>query len=188
MVKSVNGTTIKNLAQLVEVLRDCQDEFVTFEFCGRDGEALVFPRAAVLSATEDILNGQRGPQPGFAGHRWRCRKPPARRRIREVFCLKPTRRIVADTPRGFPASVGGVDAITREAILTLTKTGSRPGGRAVEVHRAMLKEAMHGQATATGTSFNAAAFDTQMTEAVLEQREKIAMGVEEAPSRHRRCL
>ena len=61
VVRTVNGTTIKNLAQLVEVLRDCKDEFVTFEFCGRDSEALVFPRTAVLSATEDILtdNGVR---------------------------------------------------------------------------------------------------------------------------------
>ena len=85
------------------------------------------------------------------------------------------------TSKEAPDKVGGVDAITREAILTLTKRVADLEA-AVEVHRTMLKEAMHGQATATGTSFNAAAFDTQMTEAVLEQREKMAMGIEEAPS------
>ena len=74
-----------------------------------------------------------------------------------------------------------MDAITREAILTLTKRVADLEA-AVEVHRATLKEAMHGQAVASGTSFNAAAFDTQMTEAVLEQREKMALGVEEAPA------
>ena len=74
-----------------------------------------------------------------------------------------------------------MDAITREAILTLTKRVADLEA-AVEVHRTMLKEAMHGQAIATGTSFNATAFDTQMTEAVLEQREKMAMGIEEAPA------
>ena len=74
-----------------------------------------------------------------------------------------------------------MDAITREAILTLTKRVADLEA-AVEVHRTMLKETMHGQAVASGTSFNAAAFDTQMTEAVLEQREKMALGVEEAPA------
>ena len=74
-----------------------------------------------------------------------------------------------------------MDAITREAILTLTKRVADLEA-AVEVHRTLLKEAMHGQATAAGMSFNAAAFDTQITEAVLEQREKMALEVEEAPS------
>ena len=85
------------------------------------------------------------------------------------------------TNPGATANVGAVDAITREAILTLTKRVADLEA-AVEVHRTLLKEAMHGQASAAGTSFNAAAFDTQMTEAVLEQREKMAMGVEEVPS------
>ena len=52
----------------------------------------------------------------------------------------------------------------------------------MEVHRTMLKEVMHGRANVAGTSFDSAAFDTQMTGAVLEQREKMAMGVEEATS------
>jgi len=61
VVKSVNGTAIKNLEHLVEVLRDCQDEMLSIEFDNRTGEALVFPRAEMAAATEEILtdNGVR---------------------------------------------------------------------------------------------------------------------------------
>jgi hypothetical protein len=61
VVYSVNGTRIKSLAHLVAVLRDLKDPFVTFEFDQKGGEALVFPRAAMVAATEDILtdNGVR---------------------------------------------------------------------------------------------------------------------------------
>jgi hypothetical protein len=61
ILKTVNGTPVKSLAHLVEVLRDLKDEFVTFEFDGRLGEALVFRRQEMLVATEQILtdNGVR---------------------------------------------------------------------------------------------------------------------------------
>jgi S1-C subfamily serine protease len=61
VVKTVNGVVIKNLNHLVQVLRDATDEFVTFEFDGRNMEALVFQRREMLAATEDILtdNGVR---------------------------------------------------------------------------------------------------------------------------------
>jgi S1-C subfamily serine protease len=56
VVKTVNGRPIKNLAHLVEVLRDLKDEFVTFEFNSRTtGETIVFPRAEMVAATNDIL-------------------------------------------------------------------------------------------------------------------------------------
>jgi S1-C subfamily serine protease len=56
VVKTVNGRPIKNLAHLVEVLRDLKEEFVTFEFNTRaSGETVVFPRAEMLAATNDIL-------------------------------------------------------------------------------------------------------------------------------------
>jgi S1-C subfamily serine protease len=56
VVKTVNAHPIKNLAHLVEVLRDLKDEFVTFEFNARtSGETLVFPRADLIAATSDIL-------------------------------------------------------------------------------------------------------------------------------------
>ena len=61
VVYAVNGTRIKSLQHLVAVLRDLMDPFVTFEFDQKGGEALVFSRPAIVSATEEILmdNGVR---------------------------------------------------------------------------------------------------------------------------------
>ena len=61
VLRTVNGIPIRNLRQLVEVLRDCRDEYVAFEFYERNKEAPVFPRKAMLAATEEILtdNGVR---------------------------------------------------------------------------------------------------------------------------------
>jgi len=58
---SVNGTPVKSLKHLVELLRDLKDPFVNFEFAAKSGEALVFSRQALLAATDDILtdNGVR---------------------------------------------------------------------------------------------------------------------------------
>ena len=61
VVYSINGLAIKSLAHLVAVLRDLKDPFVTIEFGSKAGEALVFSRAAIMAATDDILtdNGVR---------------------------------------------------------------------------------------------------------------------------------
>jgi S1-C subfamily serine protease len=61
VVKAINGIRIKNLAHLVAVLRDCQAEFVTVDYDARMGETMVFPRAQMVAATEEILtdNGVR---------------------------------------------------------------------------------------------------------------------------------
>jgi len=61
VVKSVNGTAIKNLRHLVATLRDATGEFLVIEFSGRANETLVFPRKDMLAATEEILtdNGVR---------------------------------------------------------------------------------------------------------------------------------
>jgi S1-C subfamily serine protease len=56
VVKSVNGVAIRNLNHLVEVIRDSTDDFVTIEFVERDSEIMVFPRKAMIAATDDILN------------------------------------------------------------------------------------------------------------------------------------
>jgi S1-C subfamily serine protease len=57
VVKTVNRHPVKNLPHLVEVLRDLQDQFVTFEFNMRGGgETISFPRAEMTAATEEILN------------------------------------------------------------------------------------------------------------------------------------
>jgi len=55
VVYAVNGTHIKSLVHLVAVLRDLKDSFVTIEFDQKGGEALVFSRQAIMSATDDIL-------------------------------------------------------------------------------------------------------------------------------------
>jgi hypothetical protein len=61
VVYSVNGTPVKSLKHLVALLRDLKDPFVTLEFASKGGEALVFSRAALVAATDDILtdNGVR---------------------------------------------------------------------------------------------------------------------------------
>jgi len=61
VVRSVNGVKIRSLKHLVAVLRDLKDEFVVFELDQRGGEALVFPRKEMVTATEEILtdNGVR---------------------------------------------------------------------------------------------------------------------------------
>ena len=60
VVKAINGTAIKNLGHLVEVLRDSREEFIVVEFAGR-GETLVFARKELLRTTDEILtdNGVR---------------------------------------------------------------------------------------------------------------------------------
>jgi S1-C subfamily serine protease len=61
VVKKVNGIPVKNLNHLVEILRDAKDEFITIECDTRYGETMIFPRAQMLAATDDILtdNGVR---------------------------------------------------------------------------------------------------------------------------------
>ncbi|HMD72359.1 MAG TPA: trypsin-like peptidase domain-containing protein [Steroidobacteraceae bacterium] len=61
VVYSINGKRVGSLNQLVALLRDLTDEFVTLEFDQRSGESLVFPRAEMVAATEEILtdNGVR---------------------------------------------------------------------------------------------------------------------------------
>jgi hypothetical protein len=61
VLERVNGAEVKNLAHLVELLRDQTAEFVTFEFAGEFTETLVFSHREVLDATEAILtdNGVR---------------------------------------------------------------------------------------------------------------------------------
>lgn len=56
VVKAINGVRVKNLAHLVQLLRDCKDEFIVVEFENRFGETMVFPRAEMQAATDDVLN------------------------------------------------------------------------------------------------------------------------------------
>ncbi|HVS38065.1 MAG TPA: trypsin-like peptidase domain-containing protein, partial [Gemmataceae bacterium] len=64
VVKDVNGVKIKNLRHLVETIRDCKDDFLTFHFAEDLSEVLVFDRKEMEKATEEILDengiGHRG--------------------------------------------------------------------------------------------------------------------------------
>lgn len=55
VVESINGTMVKNLRHLVELLRDLPDEHVVIVFAGRGAEIVVLPRAAARLATDEIL-------------------------------------------------------------------------------------------------------------------------------------
>jgi S1-C subfamily serine protease len=56
VVQAINGTSVKNLAHLVELLRDSRDEFIVFDFAGRETDSIVLNRAEVAAATEELLN------------------------------------------------------------------------------------------------------------------------------------
>ena len=77
VVQSINGTAIKNLAHLVEVLRDSTDEFIVIEVAGRGNELVVLPRAETQAATEEILtdNGVRAQGSPDVLKVWEAKKP-----------------------------------------------------------------------------------------------------------------
>jgi S1-C subfamily serine protease len=55
VVASVNRIKIRSLKHLVEVFRDCSDEFIEIEFAEAGAEKLVFNRKEIATATESIL-------------------------------------------------------------------------------------------------------------------------------------
>jgi hypothetical protein len=77
VVKSVNGIPVRNLNHLVQVLRDAKGESVTIAFYERDSETVVFPRPALLAATDDILtdNGVRSQGSPDTLAIWNARAP-----------------------------------------------------------------------------------------------------------------
>ncbi len=63
VVGEVNGVRIRNLRHLAETLRDATGTYVVFKFQDRRAETLVFRRAEITAAAEEILtdNGIRQP-------------------------------------------------------------------------------------------------------------------------------
>ncbi|MCA9123423.1 MAG: trypsin-like peptidase domain-containing protein [Planctomycetaceae bacterium] len=55
VVKAVNGTDIRNMRHLVELLRDSKDEFIHSDFDAKFSEKLVFSREEIEAASDDIL-------------------------------------------------------------------------------------------------------------------------------------
>ncbi len=56
VLKSVNGTKIKNLRHLVETLRELDARQVAFDFADKNVETLVFNRVEMLSAMDLIMS------------------------------------------------------------------------------------------------------------------------------------
>jgi len=54
LVEKINDTKVKNLAHVVELIRDAEGEYLTVTLCGRY-DVLVFNRQELLDVTEDIL-------------------------------------------------------------------------------------------------------------------------------------
>ncbi len=55
VVESVNGTRVKNLRHLVELIRDATGDSLVLQFGGHGAEDMVFNRQELLTATEQIL-------------------------------------------------------------------------------------------------------------------------------------
>jgi hypothetical protein len=55
VVKSINGTQIKNMKHFVETVRDSRGDFLKFEFADNSSGIMVFNRIELENATEQIL-------------------------------------------------------------------------------------------------------------------------------------
>jgi hypothetical protein len=64
VLSEVNGTKIKNLAHLVDLIRSCKYEYMTFRFAEDYSETLVFRRKAMLDATETLMSENGIPRKG----------------------------------------------------------------------------------------------------------------------------
>jgi hypothetical protein len=56
VVQEINGVRVRNLRHLVEILRDCMDEYLTFRFAEPGAEVMIFRRAEMEQATEEVLD------------------------------------------------------------------------------------------------------------------------------------
>jgi hypothetical protein len=56
VIRSINGTAVKNLVHLVGVLRSSKEKFTVIEFAELGAEALVLPHDECLAATDELLS------------------------------------------------------------------------------------------------------------------------------------
>jgi hypothetical protein len=54
-VGEVNGTPVRNLKHMVEIIRDADGEFVDISFQNKGRGRIVFRREEALRATEEVL-------------------------------------------------------------------------------------------------------------------------------------
>jgi hypothetical protein len=80
VVKDVDGVPIRNLCQLVELLRDGRGEFLTIRFFGEMSETLVFPRRAIEDSTPELMRDNGIPKRGTDDVMviWNSRAAPTR--------------------------------------------------------------------------------------------------------------
>jgi S1-C subfamily serine protease len=64
VVSEVNGTKVKNLAHLVDLIRSCKDEYLTFRFAEDYAETLVLRRQVMLEATASLMSENGIPRRG----------------------------------------------------------------------------------------------------------------------------
>ncbi|HBO43121.1 MAG TPA: serine protease [Planctomycetaceae bacterium] len=76
VVEKINDTPVKNLAHLVELIRDAEGEYLIVTLCGRY-ELLVFNRQELIDATEEILadEGIRNQYSDDLRDVWEAKKP-----------------------------------------------------------------------------------------------------------------
>ncbi|HSY44032.1 MAG TPA: trypsin-like peptidase domain-containing protein, partial [Candidatus Acidoferrum sp.] len=55
VVKSINDVPVKNLKDLVQIIREAKGEYIRIEFYGIDAPIFVFPRAEMAEETDSIL-------------------------------------------------------------------------------------------------------------------------------------
>ena len=56
VVKEINGVRVKNMAHMVELLRDTKEKYTTISFDDKGSESIVFDHKEALAATEDVLS------------------------------------------------------------------------------------------------------------------------------------
>jgi len=56
VVKAINGTPVKNIRHMVELLRDSKEKYTTILFDDRASETIVFHHQEALKATEEVLS------------------------------------------------------------------------------------------------------------------------------------
>ncbi len=56
VVKEINGTKVKNIRHMVELLRDSKEKYTTISFDDRASETIVFNHQEALKATEEVLS------------------------------------------------------------------------------------------------------------------------------------
>ena len=56
VVKEFNGVRVKNVAHMVELLRDTKEKYTTISFDDKGSETIVFDHKEALAATEDVLS------------------------------------------------------------------------------------------------------------------------------------